>query len=319
MKVSVCSTAQPVVSTSSVVGWWSWRSSLVTASGPVGPSSALPLSPSGAPATESPRRDLLTGLLERGNLGNLSSGAGVVVGLGTGLGLGWCHVVAVPTGAPFSGVGSVRVGCVCCACRVTMKLALLGDSIAWGQGAAREQERLAPRLEAGLAVHGFDTVAKVFAQPGARSSSLPPQVAAAVRWAPGLAVIVIGANDLTHFEAARPAVQALADAVRELRAAGAQVVVAPAPDLSAVPHVPPVLRDIVRAAGDEFRASQVAAVLAEGGRVADGDQRASRAFAVDPSLFSADRFHPSSAGYAVIADSLLPTVLDAARAVEPVS
>ena len=95
--------------------------------------------------------------------------------------------------------------------------------------------------------------------------------------------------------------------------------VAPAPDLSAVPHVPPVLRDIVRAAGDEFRASQVAAVLAEGGRVADGDQRASRAFAVDPSLFSADRFHPSSAGYAVIADSLLPTVLDAARAVEPVS
>ena len=168
------------------------------------------------------RRDLLTGLLERGNLGNLSSGAGVVVGLGTGLGLGWCHVVAVPTGAPFSGVGSVRVGCVCCACRVTMKLALLGDSIAWGQGAAREQERLAPRLEAGLAVHGFDTVAKVFAQPGARSSSLPPQVAAAVRWAPGLAVIVIGANDLTHFEAARPAVQALADAVRELRAAGAR-------------------------------------------------------------------------------------------------
>jgi hypothetical protein len=30
-------------------------------------------------------------------------------------------------------------------------------------------------------------------------------------------------------------------------------------------------------------------------------------------LFSADRFHPSSAGYAVIADALLPTVLGAAR------
>jgi lysophospholipase L1-like esterase len=58
-------------------------------------------------------------------------------------------------------------------------------------------------------------------------------------------------------------------------------------------------------------------VLAAGGRVADSDQRASRAFAVDTSLFSADRFHLSSAGYAVIADSLLPTVLEAVRAVEP--
>ena len=105
----------------------------------------------------------------------------------------------------------------------------------------------------------------------------------------------------------------LGDAVRDLRASGAQVVVAPAPDLSAVPHVPVMLRDVVRAAGDEFRARQVAAVLAVGGRVADGDQRASRAFAVDPSLFSADRFHPSSAGYGVIADSLIPAVLEAAR------
>jgi lysophospholipase L1-like esterase len=57
----------------------------------------------------------------------------------------------------------------------------------------------------------------------------------------------------------------------------------------------------------------VAVVLAEGGRVADPDQRASRAFAADPTLFSADRFHPSSAGYAVIADSLLPVLMDAAR------
>jgi lysophospholipase L1-like esterase len=30
-------------------------------------------------------------------------------------------------------------------------------------------------------------------------------------------------------------------------------------------------------------------------------------------LFSADRFHPSSAGYAVIADALLPSVLVAAE------
>ena len=200
---------------------------------------------------------------------------------------------------------------------MTTRLAVLGDSIAWGQGAARERDRLAARLTDGLALRGTDVEPRVFAVPGARSTGLLTQVDRALAWRPALAVVVIGANDLTHLEPVGPAVQALAEAVRRLRAASAEVVVAPAPDLSAVPHVPAVLRETVRAAGALFRDRQVRAVLAEGGRVADPDQRASRAFAADASLFSADRFHPSSAGYAVIADSLLPVVLEAARALEP--
>jgi lysophospholipase L1-like esterase len=98
-----------------------------------------------------------------------------------------------------------------------------------------------------------------------------------------------------------------------LRAAGCEVVVAPAPDLSAVPHVPTALREVVRAAADALRQGQIAAAVAEGAIVADPDQRASRAFAEDASLFSGDLFHPSSAGYAVIADALLPAVLAATR------
>jgi hypothetical protein len=82
-----------------------------------------------------------------------------------------------------------------------------------------------------------------------------------------------------------------------------------------VPHVPMFLRATVRQAGEMLRQRQVAAVLREGGRVADPEQRASRAFAADPSLFSADRFHPSSAGYAVIADSLLPVLAEVAAEV----
>jgi lysophospholipase L1-like esterase len=196
---------------------------------------------------------------------------------------------------------------------MTIRLAVLGDSIAWGQGAARERDRLAPRLLEGLELRGHQAEAQVFAVPGARSAGLAAQVDRAVRWEPTTAVIVIGANDLTHLEPVDRAVRALADAVRRLRAAGAEVVVAPAPDLSAVPHVPEFLRDVVRSAGVALREGQVAAVLAEGGYVADPDQRASRAFAADRSLFSADRFHPSSAGYAVIADSLLPAVLHATQ------
>lgn len=195
---------------------------------------------------------------------------------------------------------------------MTTRLVVLGDSIAWGQGAARERDRLAPRLVDGLATHGHEVELQVLAVPGARSADLGVQVDRALPWQPDLAVVVIGANDLTHLEPPGPAVAALADAVRRLRAVGTDVVVAPAPDLSAVPHVPPFLREAVRAAGEQLRSRQVAVVLAEGGRVGDPDQRASRAFATDPSLFSADRFHPSSAGYGVIADSLLPALVEAA-------
>lgn len=196
---------------------------------------------------------------------------------------------------------------------MTMRLALLGDSIAWGQGAARERDRLGPRLVDALSQRGVDVELGTFAVPGARSSGLARQVDTALPWGSDVAVIVIGANDLTHREPVATAARALAEAVRRLRGAGAEVVVAPAPDLSAVPHVPLALRAVVRAAGDALRAQQVAAASAAGAWVADPDQRASRAFGVDPSLFSADRFHPSSAGYAVIADALLPTVVEAAR------
>ena len=194
-----------------------------------------------------------------------------------------------------------------------MRLVVLGDSIAWGQGAARERDRLGSRLTEGLTMRGFDVEARVFAVRGARSSDLAAQVGRAATWNPALAVVVIGANDLTHLTPVDQAAQDLAQAVRRLRAVGAEEVVAPAPDLSAVPHVPMALRTAVRAAGELLRRRQETAVLAEGGRIADTDQRASRAFAADPSLFSADRFHPSSAGYAVIADSLLPVVAEAAQ------
>jgi len=192
------------------------------------------------------------------------------------------------------------------------RLALLGDSIAWGQGATREEERLAARLVRGLADHGVEATARVFAVRGARSAGLAAQVERATRWPPDVAVVVVGANDLTHLVPVADATAALRDAVRRLRAVDAEVVVAPAPDLSSVPHVPPAMRTAVRAASEELRRHQVAATTALGARVGDADGRTGRAFDEDPSLFSSDRFHPSSAGYAVIASALLPEVLAAA-------
>ena len=208
----------------------------------------------------------------------------------------------------------MRRRCAGVAPGVALRLALLGDSIAYGTGAARRADTLAPRLAAALAAAGVPAEHAVFAVPGARTAGLARQVARAVAWQPDVAVVVIGANDLAHRVPPTVAAAALGEAVRALRAAGAEVVVAPAPDLSVVPHVPAALKDAVRAAALDLRARQAQATLAEGGRVADPAAASATAFATDPSLFAADRFHPSSAGYAVIAQALAPVVLAAVRA-----
>jgi lysophospholipase L1-like esterase len=198
---------------------------------------------------------------------------------------------------------------------VKLRLAVLGDSIAAGQGASRREDTIAERLLRGLADAGLEATARIFAVPGARSRALRGQADRALDWTPHLAVVVIGANDVTHRTAPEEAARALAETVRRLRNAGAEVVVAPAPDLSAVPHVPPALRSAVRAASDRLRKRQIAAADAEGARIADEEASTSGAFRTDPSLFSADRFHPSSAGYALIAQGLLPHVVEAAHAI----
>lgn len=195
-----------------------------------------------------------------------------------------------------------------------LRLALLGDSIAWGQGAARPEDRLAERLRRGLAAEGADAVSVVHAVPGARSEHLAAQVDRALADPPDLAVLVVGANDLTHRTPPDAAARSLAAALRALRTAGVEVVLAPAPDLSAVPHVPAALRPAVRAASERLRAAQVQVAREVGVRIADGDGATTRAFAADPALFSADLFHPSSAGYAAIAAAVLPEVLAAAGA-----
>ena len=196
-----------------------------------------------------------------------------------------------------------------------LHLAMIGDSIAFGQGASSRDETLGARLTARLREAGLPTEVQVFAVPGARSANLKPQIDRAVAWDTNVAVLVIGANDLTHFVPVAQAVHPFEEAVRRLRRSGAEVVVAPAPDLSSVPHVPPALRAQVQRASQRLRDEQVAVARAAGARVADRDGATARAFAADHRLFCADLFHPSSAGYAVIADALAPEVLAAAEAV----
>jgi len=195
-----------------------------------------------------------------------------------------------------------------------LRLVVLGDSIGYGQGARRPEDRLGPRLAAALTDDGFDVDLHVLAVPRSTSAELAAQVRRAEPLRPDLAVVVIGANDLARFVPPADAARALRGAVAGLQAAGADVVVVPAPDMSVVPFVPPALRPLVQSACSVLQREQQEVARAAGAAFADIGPQVGTAFAADPELFSADRFHPSSAGYAWIAEALAPTVVAAARA-----
>jgi lysophospholipase L1-like esterase len=198
--------------------------------------------------------------------------------------------------------------------RFPLRLVLLGDSIAYGTGAAHAGHTLGARLTAFLNEDGFDVDLHVLAVPGAVSAQLAGQVRRAEPLGADLAVVVIGANDLARFVPPEQAAADLATAVAALRAAGTDVVVVPAPDMSSVPFVPPAFRPLVQAACAQLQGRQALVTEAAGGTVARVAAEVGRAFASDPAMFSADRFHPSSAGYAHIAAALAPYVREAARA-----
>lgn len=195
---------------------------------------------------------------------------------------------------------------------MSVKFAVLGDSIAYGQGASRPSDTVGFRLADRLRETGLEVELRVFAVPGARSDALAGQVRQARGWGANLALIIIGANDLARFVSPEVAARQLGDAVRDLTAANVQVVVTPAPDLSVVPWIPPAARVIVQLGSARLRRAQAVAAVSSGATLADTDGGTSSDFASDVSLFSADRFHPSSKGYGVIARALAPAILTAA-------
>lgn len=195
----------------------------------------------------------------------------------------------------------------------TLRFRVLGDSLAAGVGCTHAEQSIGHVLAGALRAAGHRVDLSVHAVPGARSADLGPQVRAAVAAGLDLALVVIGANDLTRLTPPDIGARLLQDAVAALATAGARVIVVTAPDMGVLGHVPPAFRDLVSQASRQYATAQATAATAAGATVAHIGPDVFSRFASDERMFSADRFHPSAAGYAVIAQALTSYVLAAAR------
>jgi lysophospholipase L1-like esterase len=193
-----------------------------------------------------------------------------------------------------------------------IKLALLGDSSAAGYGVERIVETPGAFLASGLAKGADRRVhLRTYAKVGAQSSDLAGQIDKALANDPDIAVIFIGANDVTHRVRPSQSVRYLSESVRRLTEAGVKVLVGTCPDLGTVKPIPPPLKQVARSMSRRLAAAQAIVVVEEGGVAVSVGSILGPDFAAAPALlFGPDQFHPSAEGYRAVAEVLVPSALN---------
>ena len=194
-----------------------------------------------------------------------------------------------------------------------IKIALLGDSSAAGYGVESVQDTPGAHLASGLAEGAERRVyLRSVASVGAQTRDLSRQIDKALTLEPHVAVIMVGANDVTHSRLPSESVRLLEAAVLRLREAGAEVVVGTCPDLGTIEPIAPPLKQVARLWSRRLAAAQTIATVEAGGRTVSLGSVLGPEFTATPALFfGPDRFHPSVAGYSTLGSVLLPSVLAA--------
>jgi lysophospholipase L1-like esterase len=194
-----------------------------------------------------------------------------------------------------------------------IRIALLGDSSAGGYGVETVEETPGAILASGVAEAADRTVFLTsVAKVGAQSKDLQGQIDRVLPTDPDVAVIFVGANDVTHGVSVRTSVRLLGAAIRRLREADVEVVMATCPDLGSIEPLAPPLKQVARVWSRRLAAAQAATTLECGGRsVALASILTSEFLRLADLLIGPDRFHPSAAGYARMTAVVIPTVLAA--------
>ena len=197
---------------------------------------------------------------------------------------------------------------------VDMHLMIFGDSTATGYGCMSAEEVPGVLIARGLAERTGKAVRlSTKAIVGATSKGVAGQVDAmfVAGPPPDLAVMMLGANDVTALNGISQSAQRLALSVRKLHSHGAVVIVGTCPDLGLISAIPQPLRSLAHARTSHLARAQAASVRAAGGVPVALAQVLGPQFRAAPELmFSADGFHPSAAAYALAADALLVALVD---------
>lgn len=202
----------------------------------------------------------------------------------------------------------------------SLRLVMIGDSSATGLGCDLPAETPGALLAGGVARDLRRRVRlEVVGVVGGRSANLDVQAARALQTRVDLAVIMVGANDVTHRVLPGDAARELGRAVQMLRASGAVVVVGTCPDLGTVKPLLEPLRSVAAFWSRRLATAQAVAVVENDGIAVSLGSLLAEDFHENDHLWSADRFHPSPEGYRRVADALLPSLLDAMGVDVPVS
>ena len=227
-------------------------------------------------------------------------------------------VIPKPTTWPFNGDGLYLPGASAphtwrLGMHADLELMIFGDSTAAGLGASSREELPGVLIAKGLAEESGQSVRlSTKAIVGASSKGLWSQIEAMqiTGGKPDVSVILIGGNDITARNGLSASASRLGEAVQTLVDSGSKVVVGTCPDLGVIQPVPQPLRSIMHAWSLRLAALQAHQVRSAGGIPVPLSETLTPELRDRPDhFFSADQFHPNSAGYELAAAILLPPTL----------
>lgn len=191
-----------------------------------------------------------------------------------------------------------------------IELLALGDSGMAGVGVSREVDALPVQIAARVAARTGRPVHVVGrARSGSRTRDVLQEQVATQRSRPDAIVLMVGTNDVTHLTPTRLLAVATDSLLSRLQELGAPIVMSSLPEFRAMSAVPAVLRAFLRGRAATVRQLHRRATRDRAGVVlVDVLGLIGEEFVRDTTKMSADRFHPSAAGYARIAEVLAPVV-----------
>lgn len=195
-----------------------------------------------------------------------------------------------------------------------LRFAVIGDSSAAGLGVEMPDQLPGALLARGLAEEADRPVLlTTHAISGSTTRDLLAQVNRTLADPPRVALVIIGANDVTDRLSVQQSAKLLEVQLMRLREAGVHTVVGTCPDLGAIRPIPQPLRWVAQAWSLLLaRAQRVAVERAGAVPVSLAALLSPEFFARPDDLFSPDRFHPNAAGYEAATAVLLAPVCSAA-------